>query len=528
MRQTLFRIPIDVGIPFGSWELPLFGIGILLVLWSLYGVVRVWQYRKDLSLETLGLPAVIWLVGIFVIVQAPSWATRPLHQRVAELSAQIDSPPSGVPVAALLVELGDAHLDLRDYKAANAAYSVAIQTDPNFADGYQRLGWILATAPDADIRDGDHALQAAQRAIDVARVQTASMYDTLAAAYAENGDFKNALAAGKKAANIAFFSIDSQTNVADVRERIQLYQSEQPYRISRIAKSFPQSLPVYGYGFMLFIGFVLCMFLATRLASRVGIPREFIWDIGVFGLLAGIVGGRLFYIVQYSDRVFGGKSGTELLIAPFQLQEGGLVLLGGVIAGSLTMIWYCWKQKVSPLLLADVAVPAFFLALAFGRLGCLMNGCCYGDRCELPWAIQFPMGSVPDMAMVHRGFLNPDSTEVISLQPSQIYSTVNALILCGVSLIVFRYRTRNGLVLAVGMLLYPIARFIIEYLRGDEMGKFGTSFTISQWVSIAMFVSGIVYTFWLLRRPGKLTTSRKLSSPPENVIKKPVAGASIS
>ena len=113
MRQTLFRIPIDVGIPFGSWELPLFGIGILLVLWSLYGVVRVWQYRKDLSLETLGLPAVIWLVGIFVIVQAPSWATRPLHQRVAELSAQIDSPPSGVPVAALLVELGDRGLGHR-------------------------------------------------------------------------------------------------------------------------------------------------------------------------------------------------------------------------------------------------------------------------------------------------------------------------------------------------------------------------------------------------------------------------------
>ena len=132
------------------------------------------------------------------------------------------------------------------------------------------------------------------------------------------------------------------------------------------------------------------------------------------------------------------------------------------------------------------------------------------------------------MAMVHRGFLSPDSTEVISLQPSQLYSTVNALILCGVSLIVFRYRTRNGLVLAVGMLLYPIARFIIEYLRGDEMGKFGTSFTISQWVSIAMFVSGVMYTFWLLKRPGKLTTSRKLSSPPENVIKKPVAGASIS
>ncbi len=526
MRQTLFRIPIDVGIPLGSWELPLFGGGILLVLWILYGAVRLWQFRKELTLEKFSFPILIWIAVVFVIVQAPNWATRSLHEKVAQTTEAMESAMSGPQTAELLIARGDAYLSLREYEAARKDYADAIESDPNLADGYQRLGWVLATAPDADVRDGENALLAAAKAIGIARVQTATMYDTVAAAYAEQGDFEMAVTSAKKAASIAFFSLDTRTGVGEVRERLQLYLSEQPYRMSRIAKTFPQSLPVYGYGFMLFIGFVLCIFLATRLASIVGIPREFIWDIGVFGLLAGIVGGRLFYIVQYSDRVFGGKTGTELLVAPFQLQEGGLVLLGGVIAGAGTMIWYCWKRKVSPLLLADVAVPAFFLALAFGRMGCLMNGCCYGDRCELPWAIQFPMGSVPDMALVHRGFLSPDSTTVLALQPSQVYSTINALILCGVSLIVFRYRTRNGLVLAVGMLLYPISRFLIEYLRGDEMGKFGTSLTISQIVSLAMFVSAVVYTVWLLTRSGKLTTSRIFATSSENVIKKPVAGAS--
>jgi phosphatidylglycerol:prolipoprotein diacylglycerol transferase len=119
------------------------------------------------------------------------------------------------------------------------------------------------------------------------------------------------------------------------------------------------------------------------------------------------------------------------------------------------------------------------------------------------------------MALVLRGFLSPESLSSMPIHPSQIYSSINALVLAFLTTTYFRYRSRDGAVLAMGMLTYPITRFAIEYLRGDEMGQFGTSFTISQWVSMGIFGAGLVFTFWLNRRPKQITlagepTARKL------------------
>ena len=136
-----------------------------------------------------------------------------------------------------------------------------------------------------------------------------------------------------------------------------------------------------------------------------------------------------------------------------------------------------------------------------------MNGCCYGDRCELPWAIQFPIGSVPDTALVSRGFVLADETLVFGLHPSQIYMSLNAVVLAVLTHAYFRYRHRDGSVLALGWLAYPITRFVIEFVRGDEMGQFNTSFTISQWVSMGLFVSGLMYLGWLMRRPASRITA---------------------
>ncbi len=156
-----------------------------------------------------------------------------------------------------------------------------------------------------------------------------------------------------------------------------------------------------------------------------------------------------------------------------------------------------------------------------------MNGCCYGDRCELPWAIQFPLGSVPDMALVIRGFVSPDSPWSMPLQPTQIYSSLNALVLAFLTATYFRYRNRDGAVLAMGMLTYPITRFSIEYLRGDEMGQFGTSFTISQWVSVGLFCAGLVYLFWLSRRPQTVTLAhnQQATQTPPKAAKQPLSAA---
>ena len=268
-------------------------------------------------------------------------------------------------------------------------------------------------------------------------------------------------------------------------------------------------VPVYGYGFMMFLGFVCGGWWATVRARSVGIKPEAIWDAGLWIFFGGVAGARLFYLVQYHDRVFANKQGADLLKAAVNLSDGGLVFYGGMVLGAVAYWMYCRRSGMNPLLLGDVAMPSVFLGMAFGRLGCLLNGCCFGDRCELPWAIQFPPNSVPFNVLVNRGFLDPQATASLSLHPTQIYSSINALILAAITAAYFRCRPRNGTVLAVGFIAYPISRLVIERLRGDEMGQFGTSLTIAQWVSLGVSACSLVYLCLLLRRtaPGDRRSS---------------------
>ena len=110
------------------------------------------------------------------------------------------------------------------------------------------------------------------------------------------------------------------------------------------------------------------------------------------------------------------------------------------------------------------------------------------------------------MALMNRGVLEDAAEKCIPLHPTQIYSSINAFVLAFVTACYFRYRTKDGAVLLIAMLLYPISRFTIEFLRSDELGKFNTSLTISQWVSIGLFLAGLVYMFWLAKFGKVLTT----------------------
>lgn len=260
-------------------------------------------------------------------------------------------------------------------------------------------------------------------------------------------------------------------------------------------------IPVYGYGSMLLVGFLAAATWAGYRAERVGIRRETIWDVAMLILVLGIAGARLFYLVQYRQRVYAGvETFPQFLQATLNLSEGGLVLYGGVILGTIGYFTFCYLNKLHPLQLADVIVPSIFLGLGFGRLGCLLNGCCFGDRCDLPWAITFPAGSVPYQALLQLGFLPPDAAASLPLHPSQIYSSLGGFLLAYVTATVFRHRRKAGEVLAVGAIFYPINRFLIEFVRGDEFTQLDTGLTISQLVSLWVLAAGVCYLIWLEMR----------------------------
>lgn len=267
-----------------------------------------------------------------------------------------------------------------------------------------------------------------------------------------------------------------------------------------LPRMFDGGVPVYGYGFMLFIGFMAAGKSAEGRARCVGLDKDIVWDLGMWIFFGGIIGARIFYLVQYGWRIFPGLNPREALIAAMNLSDGGLVFYGGVILGAIGYMYFCHRRQISPLLMGDIAMPSVFIGLAFGRGGCFLNGCCFGDRCDFPWAVHFPQGSVPFVALVNRGFQDPLAAASLPLHPTQIYSVVNALVLAFLTSVYFRYRPRPGSVLAVGFVLYPLSRMVIELLRGDEMGQFGTGLTISQWVSILLSAMSLLFLAYLLQQ----------------------------
>jgi phosphatidylglycerol:prolipoprotein diacylglycerol transferase len=254
----------------------------------------------------------------------------------------------------------------------------------------------------------------------------------------------------------------------------------------------PESLPVFGYGMMVLLGFLAALWFSCARAKAVGYSPELIMDSAFYILISGVAGGRLAYLIQYRHLVFPPGIGLgEAIFRAVNLSEGGLVLLGALVGGGLGVVGFFWSRRLSILEFADLLMPAVFIGVGFGRIGCLLNGCCFGDRCALPWAIYFPKGSVTWMILVERGFLSPDAAATLPLHPTQIYSSLDGFLLAGVTAIYYWYRRHPGDVLALGCLLYSITRFFIEFLRSDEMGQLGTGLTISQLYCLGIFTLGL-------------------------------------
>jgi phosphatidylglycerol---prolipoprotein diacylglyceryl transferase len=263
----------------------------------------------------------------------------------------------------------------------------------------------------------------------------------------------------------------------------------------------PEGIPLFGYGVMLLLGLVSAVFLAESRARKAGYAPEMIWDLATSTFIPGILGARIFYLVQHGDKVFHAKQTVpEMLFAAVNLSEGGLVLYGGIIAGTVAYFVFCYLKNLPPLGVADIITPSICLGVGFGRIGCLLNGCCFGDACDLPWGIVFPHNSVPFSVLVQRGFLSPDASATPPLHPTQIYSALDGFLTAGLALWYTRYRRVPGDVFGLALLIAPTTRFLIEFLRGDEYGQLGTSLTISQWISMGLLAIGLGLQVYLNQR----------------------------
>lgn len=253
-------------------------------------------------------------------------------------------------------------------------------------------------------------------------------------------------------------------------------------------------LKIFGYGLMLFFAFLGSMHLAARRARREGLDPEIVYDLALWVFVGGLVGARAFYVFQYwGDRV---QNFWDI----FEIWKGGIVLYGSIMGGTLTFFLYRAIRPFPLRPMLDVIAPSLALGIAIGRIGCFLNGCCYGDTCDLPWAVTFPRLSPPWEAEVARNLIPPGAPRSLPLHPTQLYSTIDGLILVGLLAAYYPLRRRDGAVMGLLMLTYPVTRFLIEHLRNDE-GVYFAGLTISQTISVGLFAFGLVYSLILSRLP---------------------------
>ena len=235
---------------------------------------------------------------------------------------------------------------------------------------------------------------------------------------------------------------------------------------------------------MIALAFGFGLWTATLRARRANISTEVIADLTLWVMVGTIIGARAVYVATYWKEEFAGQPLTEI----FAIWHGGLVYYGGLIGASLAGIIYLrWKKQ--PLWkVADVMAPSIALGSVFGRIGCLLNGCCYGRVCDLPWAISFPPG-------------NPLGSPTTPVHPTEIYDALLNLVLYVFLAWLFHRKKFDGQIFATYLICYAITRSFVEYFRGDYTNlHYHLGLTPAQWVSVPIFVTGLVLAAVLSRR----------------------------
>ncbi|MGD0207270.1 MAG: prolipoprotein diacylglyceryl transferase [Verrucomicrobiota bacterium] len=256
------------------------------------------------------------------------------------------------------------------------------------------------------------------------------------------------------------------------------------------------SFMIHWYGVMIALAFLAGLWTATRRARRENISGEKIADI-VFGLMIGaILGARAVYVTTYWKDEFANQPLPEI----FMIQHGGLVYYGGLIGATIAgMICIRWK-KLPLWKTADVLAPSIALGNVFGRIGCLLNGCCYGRACSLPWGIRFPNQSAPWLQHFQQGLVGKGDPS-LPVHPTQIYDALlNFALYLGLAWL-FRHKKFNGQVFATYLICYAVFRSIVEFFRGDyPADHIHNGLTSGQLASIPIFIAGLTLAAFLSRR----------------------------
>jgi phosphatidylglycerol:prolipoprotein diacylglycerol transferase len=238
-------------------------------------------------------------------------------------------------------------------------------------------------------------------------------------------------------------------------------------------------LTVHWYGVLVALGFLLGLWNAARRAPAAGLSGEAVADMGPWLIVGAVLGARLLYVLTYWREQFARAPWWEV----FMVHHGGLVYYGGLAGAVLAGLVFLHRRKLPVWRTADVLAPGIALGYAVGRWGCLLNGCCYGRACDLPWAVRYP----PD---------NPLGPPTFPVHPSQVYDSLLSFGLYGALAWLFRRRRFDGQVFGAYLIGYALTRSVVECFRGDyppEHIRLGL--TPGHWSSLLVFLAGFTVLY---------------------------------
>lgn len=225
---------------------------------------------------------------------------------------------------------------------------------------------------------------------------------------------------------------------------------------------------IHGYGLMIGIGVLLCIYMGMTRAKKYGLKDEAVLDIALAGLASGFLGAKLlFVIVEWKD----------FLADPMSvLGSEGFVVYGGIIGGVAGAVIYCRIKKLVFLEYFDLCVASVALAQGFGRIGCFLAGCCYGRETDSAFGVIFPEGSIAPAG--------------VRLIPTQLISSAGNFLIMAILLWHYKRKKHTGDTGFLYMLLYGVGRFCLEFLRNDARGDVG-SLSTSQFISVFVVVAAV-------------------------------------
>lgn len=252
-------------------------------------------------------------------------------------------------------------------------------------------------------------------------------------------------------------------------------------------------LRVHAYGVFIFVACFAALAMAVWRARREQVDPNAVYELAAWLFLGGVIGARMFFFIQHPEAF---HRPSDLL----RTWEGGNVFYGCILGGLTGSILYWYRRPFPFLRMCDVAAPAVAIGAALGRIGCFLNGCCHGATCNLPWAVRFPQGSHAWVRQLNAGRIASDAPVSLPVHPAQLYSFAAGLTVLAILLAYSRIERRPGQLMAVLMIAYPLTRWPIEAIRGDEPTIF-LGMTWAQHISIALMAAG--FGLWMALRPGR-------------------------